>query len=188
MARKVLRGLALSALGSISAGAFAQQTPVLSDIDCARSKMAVPAGLRCQATQNFSGFPGGWQGDAGGTYRTWTASGAPAGVQLLYLMTEVTSMDVGLNPSVTLQDLIRSEMADGKEARDFSALANRGGADFMTFTAATGDSCVGVRRYGPTAGVGYQWILSAVRCEPRGRATTEADIDRFIAGATVRGS
>jgi hypothetical protein len=34
----------------------------------------------------------------------------------------------------------------------------------------------------------YKWILNAVRCEPKDRATTGADIDGFIAGATVRGS
>lgn len=82
----------------------------------------------------------------------------------------------------------RSELARGGEARGFSALTNRGGADFMTFAAASGDSCVGIRRYGPSMGAEYGWVLNAVRCEPGGRPTSDADIDRFIAGTTVRSS
>jgi hypothetical protein len=75
----------------------------------------------------------------------------------------------------------------GDKLANFSALGNRGGADYMTFTSASGDACVGIRRYGPAQGAGYQWILYGVRCEPRGRPITDADIDRFIGGATYRG-
>jgi hypothetical protein len=41
---------------------------------------------------------------------------------------------------------------------------------------------------GTSAGSDYQWILYGVRCAPRGRATSDAEIDQFIAGATVRGT
>ena len=58
----------------------------------------------------------------------------------------------------------------------------------MTFTGASGDSCVGIRRYGPSQGMGYQWILYGVRCAPGGMMTSDAEIDRFISGAAVRGS
>jgi hypothetical protein len=78
-------------------------------------------------------------------------------------------------------------MRDGSKLANFSALGNRGGADYMTFTSASGDACVGIRRYGPAQGAGYQWILYGVRCEPRGRPISEAEIDRFIAGANYRG-
>jgi hypothetical protein len=185
MVRKILEGLAFLALGTISAGAFAQETPVFFGIACAHSKIAVPDGLRCQTTQNYSGYQN--SDDAGGTFRNWAASGAINGVQFVYLMTEVTSMDTGLNPTKTLQDTIKGELPTAK-ATNFSALVHRGGADFTTFTIAAGNACVGIRRYGPSESVGYRWILTAVRCEPPGRATSEAEIDRFIAGAKVRGS
>ena len=96
-------------------------------------------------------------------------------------------MGMGFSPSVTLRDGIKLMMASGTEATNFSALTNRGGTDFMTFTTA-GNSCVAVRRYGPSTSGGYGWILNAIRCDPPGRTTSDAEIDRFIAGARVRGS
>lgn len=184
----VLRSLALLALATIAVEAFAHDTPKLFVIHCAQSKITVPAGLRCSTTPDVAGGQSGWSADAGGTYRYWTAIGEINDVQLVYHLAEATSSGASLGPSVTLQDGIKSELPRGKEARNFSALTNRGGADFMTFTAASGDSCVGTRRYGPSSGSEYKWILNAVRCEPKGRPTSDADIDRFIAGATVRGS
>jgi hypothetical protein len=188
MGRAVLRGLALLALGSLSVEALAQDTPRWWDIACVHSKISVPAGLRCRTTQNFAGGQSGWNADAEGTFRQWQAFGAVGGVQYLYNLTEATSLGASIGPSATLQDGIRFELARGQEAKDFSALTNRGGVDFMTFTAASGDSCVGIRRYGPSMGAEYGWILNAVRCEPRGRPTSDAEIDRFIAGATARSS
>jgi len=185
MVRKGLEGLAFLAFITIAATAFAQQTPVSYGIACAHSRIAVPDGLRCQTTQNYSGYQN--SDDGGGTFRNWAASGAIGGVQFLYLMTEVTSMDVGLNPSRTLHDTIKAELASAGPT-NFSALAHRGGADFVTFSLAAGNSCVGIRRYGPSETLGYRWILVAVRCEPTGRATSQADIDGFIAAARVRGS
>jgi hypothetical protein len=171
----------------MAASAVAQETPRLFEIACAHSRLAVPDGLRCQTTRNYSGFPNSADSDPGGTFRNWLASGTVDGVQYLYLMVEVTSMNVGLNPVKTLHDTIKAEIALAR-ATNFSALAHRGGADLMTFDIAAGNACVGIRRYGPSETVGYRWILNAVRCEPPGRTISEPDIDSFIAGATVRGS
>lgn len=180
--------LALLAAGSISAEAPAQETVHWWDIACVHSKISVPADLRCRTTQNYAGGQGNWASDAGGTFRRWLAAGDLGGTQYFYYLAEATSLGAAITQATSLQDTIRSEMARGGGASGFSALGNRGGADFMTFTSAAGESCVGIRRYGPSQGAGYQWILYGVRCDPKGRTTSEAEIDRFIADATVRGS
>lgn len=184
--RVCLALLALLTAGSLSASAFAQATPQWWNIACAHSKISVPAGLTCRTTQNFSGFPN--SDDGQGTYRNWTASGVVGGVEYFYLLTEVTSRDRGLTPTKSLQDTIRLEMLPSAQPSGFSALTNRGGADYITYATAQGASCVSVRRYGPSATVGYQWILYAVRCQPQGGTVSDAEIDRLIAGTTVRGS
>jgi hypothetical protein len=180
--------LALAAAMAVSPAALAQERAQWWDIACVHSKISAPAGLRCRTTQNYSGGQGSWASDAQGTYRNWLAAGVVGGVEYLYYLAEATSPGAAITQATSLQDTIRSEMARGAQATGFSALTNRGGADFMTFTSAGGDSCVGIRRYGPSQGMGYQWILYGVRCAPRGAATSEAEIDRFISGATVRGS
>ena len=139
MRKTILGGLTFLAWATMTAGTFAQETPRLFEIACAHSKITVPDGLRCQTTQNYSGFPNSADSDPGGTFRNWLASGTINGAQYLYIMTEVTSMNVGLNPNGTLHDTIKAEVALAK-ATNFSALANRGGADLMTFNIAAGNS------------------------------------------------
>jgi hypothetical protein len=180
--------LALLASAAMTTEASAQATAHWWDIACEHSKISVPAGLKCRTTQNYAGGQGSWASDAEGTFRNWLAVGELAGVQYLYYLAEATSPGAAITQATSLQDTIRSELSRGAQATGFSALANRGGADFMTFTSASGDSCVGIRRYGPSQGMGYRWILYGVRCEPRGRTTSDAEVDSFIAGATVRGS
>jgi hypothetical protein len=177
----------LAVATTTSVAAFAQQTPKWWEIACVHSKISVPAGLKCGTTQNYAGGQSGWASDAEGTFRNWLAAGELGGVQYFYYLVEATSPGVSITQATSLQDTIRSEMARGAQATGFSALANRGGADFMTFANASGDSCVGIRRYGPSQGMGYKWILAGVRCEPKGRTTSDSEIDRFISGATVRG-
>jgi hypothetical protein len=115
------------------------------------------------------------------------ASGASGGAEVFYYLVEATSLGAALMEGASLQHEIRTEMRDPSMLRDFSPLGNRGGADYMTFTSASGDACLGIRRYGPAQGGGYQWILYGVRCDPRGRVLSDAEIDRFIAGGTYRG-
>jgi hypothetical protein len=187
LVNKILGSLVLVVWASVSVEASAQNVQKQWTIHCADSKITVPAGLSCTTAQ-MSGGQSGWSADAGGTSRQWNAIGTVNGVEYGYWLIEATSFGEGFNPAVTLQAGIRIEMARGNETRNFSALTNRGGADFMTFTDADGDSCVAIRRYGPSQGGGYKWILNAVRCETNGRPTTDSDISSFIAGATVRGS
>lgn len=188
MSKSVFGTVAVVAMSLVSPQAFAQETPRLYDLACVHSKIEVPEGLRCQTTQNYSGFRNSADGDGNGTFRNWVARGTIDGVQYLYLMTEVTSMNVGLNPSISLQDTIRAEVTPASRPANFSALTHRSGADFMTFTLGNGSACVGVRRYGPSETVGYRWILNAVRCAPPGTALSAADVDSYIVGVRLRRS
>lgn len=189
MPRRSLCALAVGASALITAGeAASQDTPRWYGIDCSHSRLAVPAGLKCRTTQNYAGGEHGWGGNAGGTFRRWLASGETDGGGVFYYLAEATSLGAAMMEGASLQQEIRSEMNDGNRLGNFSPLGNRGGADYMTFTSPSGQACVGIRRYGPAQGAGYQWILYGVRCDPRGRAITDAEIDRFIAGATYRGS
>jgi hypothetical protein len=188
MMNKTSCALAIAASAWMAAGpAVGQDTPRWYGIDCSHSRITVPAGLKCTTTQNYAGGENGWGGNAGGTFRGWMASGAADSAGVFYYLVEGTSLGAALMESASLKQAIRSEMGDGDKLANFSALGNRGGADYMTFTSASGDACVGIRRYGPAQGAGYQWILYGVRCEPRGRPITDTEIDRFIGGAAYRG-
>lgn len=176
-------GLALGWAGA----AGAQDTPRWSDIDCAQSRLAVPPGLQCKATQNYAGGDNS-TGSAGGTFRRWMASGPFSGAGVFYYLAEATSLGASMMEGASLQSDIRSEMKDGNMIHEFSPMGNRGGADYMTFMTGAGNSCIGMRRYGPSQGDGYKWILYGVRCDPRGRTISDAEIDGFIAAAGYRGS
>lgn len=177
--------LAFAASALLVAGpSVGQEAPRWYGIDCSHSRLVVPPGLKCTTTQNFAGGDPGWGGNAGGTFRSWMATD---GGNILYYLVEGTSLGSALLASGTLHQVIRTEMRDPSMLRNFSPLGNRGGADYMTFTGASGQACVGIRRYGPAQGGGYQWILFGVRCEPRSQALSDAEIDRFIASVSYRG-
>ena len=176
-------GLALGWAGT----AAAQETPRWSAIDCAQSKLATAPGLTCKATQSFAGGDSS-TGNAGGTFQRWLAEGRMNGAGVFYFMTAATSVGASIVENASLVRDIRNEMKDGNMIHEFSPMGNRGGADYMTFMTGAGQSCVGIRRYGPSQGEGYMWILYGVRCDPRGTAMSDAQVYAFIASANARGS
>ena len=68
-----------------------------------------------------------------------------------------------------------------RQASNFSELTPRDGVDFVTFTGAAGDACIGVRRLGTAAITGYKWLVVAFRCVPAKTTVPDADIAAFIA-------
>ncbi len=188
--------MAIRSVCALAAGGFAlacaaaavgQETQRWSEVDCAQSRLSVPPGLQCKSTQNYAGGDSS-TGTAGGTFRRWLASGRMNGAGVFYYLAEATSVGASTMEGSSLVKDIRTEMKDGNMIHEFSPMGNRGGADYMTFTSGAGNSCLGIRRYGPSQGEGYKWILYGVSCDPRGRPITEAQIDGFIAGASYRGS
>jgi hypothetical protein len=176
--------LGMSCLVGQTMGALAQQIRVWADVDCAQSKIAAPAGLKCRATQETSGGTGNISGaGAGGMFRRWSAFGTLRGVKFYYHLSEATSLKAEIRESASLEDGVKNMSPQGKEAKDFSTMTHRAGVDLLTFASAAGEPCVGIRRYGPSALTGYKWILNATRCTPKGKPASEAEIDKFISEA-----
>ncbi|HTB39365.1 MAG TPA: hypothetical protein VK777_19910 [Reyranella sp.] len=179
--------LGMSCLVGQTMGALAQQYPVWANIDCAQTKIAAPAGLKCRATQETSGGIGNISGaGAGGMFRRWSAFGTLHGAKLYYHLSEATSLRAEIRETASLEDGVKKLSRQGKEAKDFSTMTHRAGVDLLTFASAAGEPCVGIRRYGPSAQTGYKWILNATRCTPKGSPASEAEIDKFIAEAGYR--
>ena len=177
-------GAVLLLLGVIGlAGpAPAQDKAVWGDVDCAQSKIIAPSGLKCRATQEYAlGIRT--------IGRLWAAFGTLGGVKLYYYVADVSST-VGRGAGVTTSALdtsLTSVSPQGKNATGFSALLSRSGADFLTFTSAAGEPCVGIRKFGPRGGdSGYKWILYATRCSPKGKPVSEQAIEKFITDAGYR--
>jgi hypothetical protein len=179
--------LGVSCLVGQTTGALAQQYPVWANIDCAQSKIAAPAGLKCRATQEVSGSTSNLSGaGAGGMFRWWSASGTLGEIKLYYRLSEATSLKSEIRESASLEDGVKKMSRQGKGAKDFSTLTHRAGVDLLTFVSAAGGPCVGFRRYGPSALTGYKWILTATRCTPTNNPASEAEIDKFISEVGYR--
>jgi hypothetical protein len=179
--------LGMSCLVGQTMGALAQQYPVWANIDCAQSKIAAPAGLKCRATQETSGGTGNISGaGAGGMFRWWSAFGTLREIKFYYHLSEATSLKAEIRETASLEDGVKKMSPQGKEAKDFSTMTHRAGVDLLTFASAAGEPCVGIRRYGPSAQTGYKWILNATRCTPKGNPASEAEIDKFISEAGYR--
>lgn len=178
----VLWGLCIFAL---SGQVRAQESRVWGDIGCSESRIIAPSGLRCRATQDYSGGQGK-HARGGGTFRRWATYGTLDGVKLYYHVTEATSIKSAIAEDASLEAGIRSMSPQARTAKGFSEMTKRGGVDFVTFAGAAGEACIGVRRYGPATKTGFKWILNATRCAPKGKAASDPEIDRFIAEAGYR--
>ena len=170
------------------ANVVAQDTIKWSDIDCSQSKIIVPAGVKCRGTQDISGGTSAASGvGAGGSYRNWSASGTVNGAKLNYFISEATAARSSIRSILSLDQWLMQNSPQGKGAKNFSASAPTSGGDYVTFTSAAGESCVGVRKYGTSRAVGYSWILYASRCAPGGKALGEADASKLLAETGYKG-
>lgn len=105
------------------------------------------------------------------------------GVKLYYYVIEATSPQSSIRETNSLETGMQGI---NKGAKDFSAMVKRGGADFVTFTSASGEPCAGMRKYGPSSKTGFKWIMNATRCAPKGKPASDAETDKFIADAGYR--
>jgi hypothetical protein len=159
-----------------AAGANAQSTSKWADIDCAQLRMPAAVGLKCQGV-NITGVPS-QESSPTGTFRQLVASGVIKKVKLVYLLLETTSLQTGVGTRSTPAETMK---AMTPQASNFSELAARNGVDFVTFTGAAGDACIGVRRLGTAAIADYKWLVVALRCVPARTPIPDADIAAFIA-------
>jgi hypothetical protein len=178
-----MRQLVLAALGLVSFGpdATAQSW---TDLDCAASRIVVPAGFRCRTTSSYAATTAIAGGNGGGAFQAWTAAGTIGKARLYYALTATVSTSGGVRPIALAEDI--RKLPQGKDGKDMSELVHRGDADTVTFKSAANESCVGIRKVGPSSLTAYRWILQATRCLPAGQAASDADIDTFIREARVR--
>jgi hypothetical protein len=160
-----------------AAAARAQSTPVWTDIDCSQLRIPAAIGLKCRGL-NLSGIAS-QETSAGGTFRQLIASGAINRVKLFYLLLETTSLQTGVSTRSTLAETMKQLIP---QASNFSELRPRDGVDFVTFTGAAGDACIGVRRLGTAAIAGYKWLVVAFRCVAANTTVPDSDVTAFIAG------
>src|SRR5262249_18024169 len=159
-----------------AAAARAKSPPVWTDIDCSESRIPAAIGLKCRG-MNLAGVAS-QETSPSGTFRQLIASGAIKGVKLFYLLLETTSLQTGVSTRSTLAETMKQLIP---QASNFSQLTPRDGVDFVTFTGAAGDACIGVRRLGTAAIAEYKWLVFALRCVPAKTTVPDADIAAFIA-------
>jgi hypothetical protein len=173
-----------AAFVNLSAPAFAQQTRVWSDVDCAQSRIVVPTGFKCRATQEYYGGQGTASSDAGGIFRQWTASATLNNVRLYYLLHDGIAARSNVTTTESLEERIKqlSQKAD----KNFLLTSPMAGGDYVRYEGPAGQPCVGIRKYGPSMGTGFKWIMVGTRCVQTGKTISDQDIASFIASADYR--
>jgi hypothetical protein len=174
-----------AAFVNLSATAFAQQTHVWSDVDCAQSKIVVPAaGFKCRATQEYSGGQGTAFSGAGGMFRQWTASATLNNVRIYYQLHEATAAKSTVTTTESLEQRIKQ--LGQKADKNFSPTLPMAGGDYVRYEGSTGQPCVGIRKYGPSTTTGFKWIMLGTRCVQKGKTISDQDVSSFIASADYR--
>jgi hypothetical protein len=175
----------LVAGGIVVAGGTArsQESAHWSDIDCGQSKLAVPGGLKCRATQEYSGGSRIASGSGPtGMSRDWAALGKVNDSRLYYFGKEALTSKSSVFPYV-LADAVKSLSPQGKGAKGFSEAKPMSGGDYVRFTSASGEACVGIKKEGPARPKGFLWIVIATKCQPAGTGIPDQDVATFIANA-----
>src|SRR5262245_40751211 len=136
LAAAMLPGVALAQAGGVD----------WNDVDCAESRIAPTDGLRCRATAVLTDdmFSTG-----AGHYRFWSAFGAIDGVKYYYYVAEALNPKSAIVAKQGLPDAVRVRSPQGRGSVNMSDVAQRHGADFVTFESADKDACVGIRKHGP---------------------------------------
>jgi hypothetical protein len=155
----------------------AQDAYKWSDINCAESRLAAPAGAKCAATNIVSG------GDtARGQFRRWSYSTPTA---FVFVWESLTSEY--MYTRATGVEYIKGISTVARDGREWSEVQRHDGADYYRFKSAAGSDCVGFRRYGPSRSAGHAWIMAGVTCAtPRGTPLAQTRITEFIESAKVR--
>src|SRR5260370_16022084 len=119
---------AMVSLIAVSPGAFAQETPKWSDVDCASSHIVGPTGLKCRATQVYSGG-NKMTSNAGGQTQHWSMYGTVNGAKLFYFLKE--SLDPKGNViTVSIESAIKDFSPQGKTATGVTAPVKMGPGDY----------------------------------------------------------
>jgi hypothetical protein len=185
MIARLLAGLIVA--GGVALPAAAQDTRKWADIDCAQSKIIAPAGLKCRATQVYHGAQGNAGTSAGGAFQRWSAYGTVGGSKFFYFVAEGSEPQSSVYTSFTLLDTItQAGGALTRGATELSELKQAAGGDYATFKRPPGEACFAMRKYGPSQGSRFKWLMYGGRCDPVANAASPAEIAKFIADAGFR--
>jgi hypothetical protein len=183
MKRWALVLAATVALG-LPAGAWAQAAGVdWADVDCAQSRIWPTMGLHCHVTSALTkdGLSTGQ-----GMFRFWNAAGTVKDVKYYYYVAEAVHPTSVLVTKQDLVDALRARSLEARGSLNMSDVRHHDDADYVSFTSAAREACVGIRKNGPTNPQGTRWVLYATRCGPPGQPITEREIDRFVRDAHLR--
>jgi hypothetical protein len=174
---------AMAALG-LPAVAWAQAGGVeWADVDCAQSRIWPTMGLHCRAT---SALTNDALSTGQGLFRFWNAAGTIRDVKYYYYVAEAVHPSSAVTAKQELGDALRTRSPQARGSVMMSDVQQHKGADFVSFMSATKESCVGIRKNGPTNAQGTRWVLYATRCVPQGQQITDSDIDWFVREARLR--
>ncbi|HEY4166483.1 MAG TPA: hypothetical protein VGM96_06885 [Reyranella sp.] len=173
--------LAALVLASLGADAVAQ---TWSYLDCAASRIVVPDDFYCRTTSPYAATMAIAGGNGGGAFQAWTAAGTTGKARLYYILTASVGTSGGVRPIALAEDILK--LPSAKRSTGMSDLVRRGDADTVTFKSAANQSCIGIRKVGPSSLTAYRWVLQATSCLPAGQVASDADIDAFIREARVR--
>jgi hypothetical protein len=183
-----MKGLALAiattvALG-LPLGAWAQAANVeWAEVDCAQSRIWPTMGLRCHAT---SALTNDALSTGQGMFRFWNAAGTVEDVKYYYYVAEAVHPTSVLVTKQNMVDALRMRSPQARGSINMSDVHQHDDADFVSFTSEARESCVGIRKNGPTNPQGTRWVLYATRCVPPGQQITARDVDRFVRDARLR--
>lgn len=180
------RSLVLAAMVAVGlpTGTWAQAAAVdWADIDCATSRIRPTAGLHCRAT---SALTNDALSTGQGMFRFWNAAGTVRDVKYYYYVAEAVHPTSAVVAKQDLSDALRARSPQARGSINMSDVRQRKDADVVSFTSAAKESCVGIRKNGPTNPQGTRWVLYATRCAPAGEQITERDVDRFVRDARLR--
>jgi hypothetical protein len=184
MKARALFTFACAGLACFSGAAIAQDTPRWSDLDCSQSKLVIPNGLKCRATQEYSGGTGTASAGAGGRFRLWSASGTLNNAKVYYFVHEAIGTGSNVTATESLEERIRQ--VGQRTDRNFTATAPMAAGDYVRYESASGQPCVGIRKYGASTSIGFKWILVGTNCVRKGSAISDEDIGAFMRSAQVR--
>jgi hypothetical protein len=123
-------------------------------------------------------------GNGGGTFQAWTAAGTTGKARLYYILTATVGTSGGVRPIALAEDILKLPQA--QRSTGMSEPVHRGDADMVTFKSAANQSCIGIRKVGPSSSTAYRSVLQATHCLPAGQVASDADIDTFLHEARVR--
>lgn len=176
--------LAATMVFGLPAGAWAQAAAVdWADVDCAKSRIWPTMGLHCRAT---SALTNDALSTGQGMFRFWNAAGTVKDVKYYYYVAEAVHPTSALVAKQDLSDALRARSPQARGSISMSAVRQHDDADYVSFTSAGKESCVGIRKNGPTNPQGTRWVLYATRCAAPGEQVTERDVDRFVRDARLR--